>query len=253
MKKKVMVANSSDEFCTQFAEAMQNHENLQLVATANDGEQAIHMLWAQQSDVLVLDMMLPRKDGIAVLQAVGSMEHKPVVIATSKFITDYVATRAADLGAKYLLLEPLDMNLLIERIEECCVENDLRNEFLKNGGTKVETLVTDILHDIGVPAHIKGYQYLREAIIIAVEDMDVLGAAAKVLYSQVAKIFQTTPSRVGRAMQHAIDIVWEKGDHEVIEKHCGYLGDKPEPTRFIEVIVDDIHCQLENNMINENS
>lgn len=101
-------------------------------------------------------------------------------------------------------------------------------------------LVTEILHDIGVPAHIKGYQYLREAILIAAENMDILDEGATALYAQVAKIFQTTPSRVVRAMQHAIDVVWERADHEVIEKHCGYLGEKPGATRFIEVLADDV-------------
>lgn len=112
-------------------------------------------------------------------------------------------------------------------------------------------LVTEILHDIGVPAHIKGYQYLREAILLAAENMDILNEGATALYAQVAKIFQTTPSRVVRAMQHAIDVVWERADHEVIEKHCGYLGEKPGTARFVEVLADKIQEHTHNAIHSE--
>ena len=112
-------------------------------------------------------------------------------------------------------------------------------------------LVTEILHDIGVPTHIKGYQYLHASIVIAAENMDILDEGATALYGQVAKIFRTTPSRVVRAMQHAIDVVWERADHEVIEKHCGYLGEKPNAACFVEVLADKIQEHTHNAIHSE--
>ena len=244
-KKRVLIADNSTKFCDELTQALMKCGCYEIAGTVNDGEQAIKLVKRTEPDVLVLDMMLAKKDGIAVLKELNKMENRPTVIATSGFMTEYVASASANLGVRYLMLKPCDVDALMERIEECCVSKRLRDEAQKASETKVEKLVTEILHDIGVPAHIKGYQYLREAIIIAAENIDILDDGAKALYGQVAKIFQTTPSRVVRAMQHAIDVVCEKGDHVVIEKHCGYLGEKPGTTRFIEVLTDDVADKMQ--------
>lgn len=252
MKKNVMIANDSEEFSAQFAEALEKHENLRLVAMANDGEQAIRMLWEYQPDVLVLDMMLPKKDGIAVLQAIGSMAHKPVVIGTSKFVTDYVAARAADLGAQFLMLMPLDMDVLIERIEDL-VANEKPGVAKKKESTNLESLVAEILFAIGVPADIKGYRYLKEAIIIAVEDMDVINAISKVLYPQVANRFQTTPDRVEGAIRRAIEIAWDRGDLDTLQRFFGYTVSntkgKPTNSEFIALLADKLQLQLRSGTV----
>ena len=206
----VMIADNAEDFCTALSGALQRSGGFQLVGTVNDGEQAIRMLTERKPDVLVLDLMLPKRDGLSVLKAMSTMEKKPAVLATSTFLTQYVSNAAANLGARYMMLKPCDMQTLVERLEEIRGgENHGKLPAVRQDKAGIEALVTSIIHEIGVPAHIKGYQYLREAIIIAVNDMDVINAITKVLYPQVAKAFQPTPSRVERAIRHAIEVAWD--------------------------------------------
>ena len=203
----VFIADSAEDFCSGLTAALQRADGFRVVGTAGDGEQAIRMIEEKKPDILVLDLMLAKKDGISVLKAIANMEHKPITLATSAFLTEYVSTAAANLGVRYLMLKPCDMAALVERMEEIRGGESLRYPVQRrNDKVSIETLVTNIIHEIGVPAHIKGYQYLREAIIIAVNDMDVINAITKVLYPEVAKNFGTTPSRVERAIRHAIEV-----------------------------------------------
>ena len=199
----VLIADSSEEFCTALAAALQRADGFQVVGTAGDGEQAIRLINERKPQVLVLDLMLSKQDGISVLKAISNLDRKPVTLATSAFVTDYVSAAVASLGVRYLMLKPCDMNILVERMEEIRGGESPRYPAPRRmDRTGIESMVTNIIHEIGVPAHIKGYQYLREAIILAVDDMDVINAITKVLYPQVAKTFQTTPSRVERAIRH---------------------------------------------------
>ena len=216
----VMIADNAEEFCTGLTAALQRTEGFRVVGTANDGEQAVRMIGEKQPQILVLDMMLAKRDGISVLKAISTMEQRPVVLATSGFITEYVAQAAANLGVQYLMLKPCDMTALTERLEEMRGGQERKQQSRPSGKPSIEAMVTSIIHEIGVPAHIKGYQYLREAIIIAVNDMDVINAITKVLYPQVAKAFQTTPSRVERAIRHAIEVAWDRGDLEIGRASC---------------------------------
>jgi len=210
------------------------------------------MIQQHRPDVLVLDLMLPKKDGISVLKTVSTMEQRPAVLATSGFVTNYVASSAASLGARYLMLKPCDMDELVERLVEIRGgENRRAPASRPSEKTSIESMVTGIIHEIGVPAHIKGYQYLREAIIIAVEDMDVINAITKVLYPQVAKTFQTTPSRVERAIRHAIEVAWDRGDLDTLQRFFGYTVSntkgKPTNSEFIALIADKLQLQLKSN------
>lgn len=240
---RVMVTDNTTEFCEKIGKAIAEHEGMQLVGVANDGEEAIRMVERLKPDVLVLDLMLAKRDGLAVLRCVNKMDKRPMVIATSRFITDYVASSAANLGCRYLMLKPCDEYALIERIEEAGGWERQRHYRISES-VKLETAVTEILHNIGVPAHIKGYQYLREAIIIASKDADVLNAVTKVLYPAVAHTFQTTESRVKTAMRYAVDIAWERGNPEALDKHFGYSQDKPRVSDFIASISDFINLRL---------
>ena len=182
------------------------------------------------------------------------MERKPAVLATSGFITDYVASAAANLGVRYLMLKPCDMTALAERMEEIRGEDKRKISQPHTGGKpNIEAMVTSIIHEIGVPAHIKGYQYLREAIIIAVNDMDVINAITKVLYPQVAKAFQTTPSRVERAIRHAIEVAWDRGDLDTLQRFFGYTVSntkgKPTNSEFIALIADKLQLQLKSSQV----
>jgi len=243
----VMIADNSEEFCSSLAAALQRADGFQILCTVNDGEQAIRAVGERKPDVLVLDLMLAKKDGISVLKAISGLQPRPVVLATSGFITDYVASAAANLGVRYLMLKPCDMSALVERLEEIR-GGENRRPSASRSSTSIETLVTNIIHEIGVPAHIKGYQYLREAIIIAVNDMDVINAITKVLYPQVAKTFQTTPSRVERAIRHAIEVAWDRGDLDTLQRFFGYTVSntkgKPTNSEFIALIADKLQLQL---------
>ena len=245
----VIIADNTEDFCSSLSSALQHAGGFQILGTANDGEQAIRMITERKPDVLVLDLMLPKRDGLSVLKAISGMERKPVTLATSGFVTDYVASSAANLGVRYLMLKPCDMKALVERLEEIRGGENLRKTLNRQADkTNIESLVTSIIHEIGVPAHIKGYQYLREAIIIAVNDMDVINAITKVLYPQVAKTFQTTPSRVERAIRHAIEVAWDRGDLDTLQRFFGYTVSntkgKPTNSEFIALIADKLQLQL---------
>ena len=200
-------------------------------------------------------MMLSKRDGISVLKAISGMDKRPVTLATSAFVSDYVSSAATNLGVRYLMLKPCDMSALVERLEEIRGGENLRKvpAIRRPDKTSIETMVTGIIHEIGVPAHIKGYQYLREAIIIAVNDMDVINAITKVLYPQVAKTFQTTPSRVERAIRHAIEVAWDRGDLDTLQRFFGYTVSntkgKPTNSEFIALIADKLQLQLKSSEV----
>ena len=249
----VFIADSAEDFCTGLTAVLQRADGFQVVGTASDGEQAIRMITERKPDVLVLDLMLSKQDGISVLKAIAAMERRPITLATSAFLTEYVSSAAANLGVRYLMLKPCDMTALVERLEEIRGGESLRPAIRRNDKTSIETMVTGIIHEIGVPAHIKGYQYLREAIIIAVGDMDVINAITKVLYPQVAKTFQTTPSRVERAIRHAIEVAWDRGDLDTLQRFFGYTVSntkgKPTNSEFIALIADKLQLQLKSSEV----
>ena len=249
-----MIADNTEEFCSSLVTTLQRSEGFRVVGTANDGEQAVRMIMETKPQILVLDLMLAKRDGLSVLKSISSMDNKPMVLATSGFITDYVASAAANLGVRYLMLKPCDMTALAERLEELRGgQGSTIPQTRNNGKPNIEAMVTSIIHEIGVPAHIKGYQYLREAIIIAVNDMDVINAITKVLYPQVAKAFQTTPSRVERAIRHAIEVAWDRGDLDTLQRFFGYTVSntkgKPTNSEFIALIADKLQLQLKSSKV----
>ena len=250
----VFIADSAEEFCTGLAAALQRTTGFHVVGTAFDGEQAIRSVIEKQPDILVLDLMLPKKDGLSVLKAIGELDRRPAVLATSAFVSHYVSAAAANAGVRYLMQKPCDMTALTERLEEIRGGEILRFPAQRRmDKTSIESMVTGIIHEIGVPAHIKGYQYLREAIIIAVNDMDVINAITKVLYPQVAKTFQTTPSRVERAIRHAIEVAWDRGDLDTLQRFFGYTVSntkgKPTNSEFIALIADKLQLQLRSSEV----
>ena len=247
-RTSILIADNSEEFCVSLSAALQRTERFAVVGTACDGEQASRLLEERKPDILVLDLMLAKKDGLSILKSMAAWDRRPAVVATSGFMTDYVASAAAGLGVAYLILKPCDMEALVDRLEELRGDAGRSIPIRRAPGQSIEALVTGIIHEIGVPAHIKGYQYLREAIIIAVGDMDVINAITKVLYPQVAKTFQTTPSRVERAIRHAIEVAWDRGDLDTLQRFFGYTVSntkgKPTNSEFIALIADKLQLQL---------
>ena len=250
----VIIADTAEEFSSSLVNALQRADGFQVLGVANDGEQALRMVTERKPDALVLDLMLSKKDGISVLKALSLLDHKPAILVTACFASNYMVSAMANLGVKYLMLKPCDMTAIVERLEEIRGGENLRQIGPQHiAQTDIETMVTNIIHEIGVPAHIKGYQYLREAIMIAVEDMDVINAITKILYPQVAKTFQTTPSRVERAIRHAIEVAWDRGDLDTLQRFFGYTVSntkgKPTNSEFIALIADKLQLQLKNTKV----
>lgn len=247
---KILIADGSEAFREQLASRIRPLEEFQLAGLAADGEEAVRLLETAQPDVLILDLMLAKCDGISILRHVHGMQKKPMVLAVSSLLTEYMMQAVSRLGVSYLMAKPCQPEALLERLREVREARSSRGQLRRLGGQEpdIETMVTGIIHEIGVPAHIKGYQYLREAILLAVEDMDVINSITKVLYPRVAKTFDTTPSRVERAIRHAIEVAWDRGDLDTLQRFFGYTVSntkgKPTNSEFIALIADKLQLQL---------
>ena len=248
---RVMLANNSEDFSVTLAATLKQSDRYAVVGYANDGVRAADLLREVKPEILVVDMMLPQADGISVIRAANAMEKKPMLLVLADFMTEFVSGLLVSLGVQYVLLKPCTSRAVLERLDEMrnAVQQQ-RKPYGRSRDADVEAMVTSIIHEIGVPAHIKGYQYLREAIIIAVKDMEVINAITKVLYPQVAKTFATTPSRVERAIRHAIEVAWDRGDLETLQRFFGYTVSntkgKPTNSEFIALIADKLQLQLKN-------
>lgn len=245
---RVLLANSSEDYSANLAAVLKQSDRYAVVGTANDGIRAIELLREVKPEFLVVDMMLPQADGVAVLKAAIALEKKPMLLVLADFMTEFVSNLLVSLGVQYVLLKPCSCRAVLERLDEMRDSLTPRSPYVRSREANVEAMVTSMIHEIGVPAHIKGYQYLREAIIIAVNDMEVINAITKVLYPQVAKTFQTTPSRVERAIRHAIEVAWDRGDLDTLQRFFGYTVSntkgKPTNSEFIALIADKLQLQL---------
>ena len=245
-KKKVVVADLDEKFRRLLTDAIDGEGDLLTVAETGDGEAVVDLTRQRQADVVVMDLVLSRMDGMEVLSALSQMEPRPKVLVLSNFVSGGMADLAAGQGADYLMVKPCRTSSVVERVRQLALAPQAgEEEEDRNRG--LESAVTAIIHEIGVPAHIKGYQYLREAIMIAVEDMEVINAVTKVLYPEVAKRYGTTASRVERAIRHAIEVAWDRGDLETLQKYFGYTVSnakgKPTNSEFIAMIADRLQLQ----------
>ena len=219
-------------------DAIKKTEEFTVVGSAGDGTEAAQLIGRYHPELAVMDVVLPGLDGLGVLKQLKSRGDATKVIMLSAFCSDQVVAEAMELGACYFLPKPFETEALLDRMRSVFGQTAAP----ESGSGALKNMVTSIIHEIGVPAHIKGYQYLREAIIIAVNDMDVINAVTKVLYPEVAKKFNTTPSRVERAIRHAIEVAWDRGDIETLQKFFGYtvsnIKGKPTNSEFIAMIAD---------------
>ena len=241
---KVVIADADEETRAGLQEALTAEGDIQVVGTTGEGSRVIPLLRETGAEVLVMDLVLYGMDGLDLLQTINTQEaRKPGILVYSSFVAGGVAAKTAGLGADYFLAKPNQSQAVIERIRLLRNSSTVTPKAYQN----LETLITSIIHEIGVPAHIKGYQYLREAILIAVDDMDVINAVTKVLYPEVAKRYGTTASRVERAIRHAIEVAWDRGDLETLQKYFGYTVSnakgKPTNSEFIAMIADRLQLQ----------
>lgn len=241
-KKRVVLADASEEFRRMLAETVENEPDLTVVGETGSGEELLTLITAQKPDVVVMDLLLTELDGMAVLEQLGAV--RPRMLVLSPYNNPNLVGEILSNGGDYCMLKPCRMQAVIERTRRLTSAPNLEDVREEAKARELERQITAILHEIGVPAHIKGYQYLREAIGLAVADMEVINAVTKVLYPAVAKKFGTTASRVERAIRHAIEVAWDRGDLETLQKYFGYTVSnakgKPTNSEFIAMIADRI-------------
>lgn len=268
-KITVLIADDNQEFSMTLATYLKSQEDMMVVGRAKDGNEALDMIPNLMPDVVLLDVIMPHLDGIGVLEKLNMIKisKKPICIMLSAVGQDKITRKAVELGAEYYVVKPFDIDLLITRIRELknfkptqansfisrdmAIQKSQYIEISNNGEdqeTNLEALVTNVIHEVGVPAHIKGYQYLREAIIMVVTDIDVINQITKSLYPKIAEKYHTTPSRVERAIRHAIEVAWGRGQQDVVENIFGYTisaaKGKPTNSEFIAMIADKLRLEL---------
>ena len=261
MKKiKIGIADDNKEFCNILTDYFKDKENIDIVFVTHDGNKTIDAIKTHSPEVLILDMVMPYMDGLGVLEAINEMElpSYPRTIVLSAVGQETITQKSINMGAEYYIVKPFNFDTLLKRINQLA-GNDNAGENKRNyaraiSSNKRETSfeeleieVTNIIHEIGVPAHIKGYKYLRDAIIMVVQNMEMLNAVTKELYPAIAFKNGTTPSRVERAIRHAIEVAWNRGKIETIDKLFGYTvqHDKGKPTNseFIALISDKLRLE----------
>ena len=248
----VVIADSSEAFASALQEALEQTGTFSVAGVSANGEEVLRLLESTKADILVMDPMLTGMDGLGVLRSFAAKRLSPAVMVVSTFASDYLMGQMAELGVSYFMMKPCATEAVVRNLEMLRhTAPSARNISTIQRENAIETMGTNVIHEIGVPAHIKGYQYLRYAIIVAVEDMDVINAITKVLYPQVAKAFGTTPSRVERAIRHAIEVAWDRGDLDTLQKYFGYTVStakgKPTNSEFIALIADKLQLQLKNS------
>lgn len=272
---KVLLADDNREFCDIISKYLEKQDDMEVVGIANDGIEVLDMVPKIKPDVIVLDIIMPHLDGLGVLERLNNLdlEEPPKIIVLSAVGQDKITQRAIVLGADYYMVKPFDMEVFVKRIREVVlglspdvgapvfsVSQSAQsfqasilplNRRTYERASSIEADVTNIIHEIGVPAHIKGYHYLREAILLVINNMDLLGGITKELYPMIAEKFNTTPSRVERAIRHAIEVAWNRGRVETINRIFGYTvhDEKGKPTNgeFIAMIADRLRLQIKSS------
>ncbi|MDU6878467.1 sporulation transcription factor Spo0A [Clostridium tepidum] len=265
-KINVIIADDNKEFCNILSDYLLNQRDIMVTGIANDGVEALKLVEEKKPDLIILDIIMPHLDGLGVLEKLNSIDITPMprVIVLSAVGQDKITQRAINLGADYYVVKPFDMDVFTKRIRQM-FNNTISSEeirkpvvmpetcsaekisLVKNKPADLEQEITDIIHEIGVPAHIKGYMYLREAITMVVNDMELLSAVTKELYPSIAKKYNTTASRVERAIRHAIEVAWSRGQVETINNIFGYTINngkgKPTNSEFIAMVADKLRLK----------
>lgn len=262
-KISVIIADDNKEFCNILNDYLLNQRDIVVTGIAKDGLEALKLIQEKVPDLVVLDIIMPHLDGLGVLEKLNSMNMYPMprIIVLSAVGQDKITQRAITLGADYYVVKPFDMDVFTKRIRQMfnnTISSDEAKRTVsildateirvnKNEPLDLETEITGIIHEIGVPAHIKGYMYLREAISMVVNDIELLSAVTKELYPSIAKKYNTTASRVERAIRHAIEVAWSRGQVDTINKLFGYTihNDKGKPTNseFIAMVADKLRLK----------
>ena len=262
-KLNIAIADDNERVVQLLDNIVGSDDELNVVGKAANGEELVDIIKQKEPDVVLLDIIMPKVDGLTVMDRINkdkTVKKHPAVIVITAIGQEKITEDAFDLGADYYILKPFDNDMVINRIKHVRRNRERnfaevrkvnayesKNEYMERN---LETDVTNIIHEIGVPAHIKGYQYLRDSIIMSVNDMEMLNSITKILYPTIAKKHQTTPSRVERAIRHAIEVAWSRGKMDTIDELFGYTVSngkgKPTNSEFIALIADKIRLEYKN-------
>jgi two-component system response regulator (stage 0 sporulation protein A) len=260
---RVLLADDNRDFVEILREYIHTQEDMVLTGVAYNGNDALEMIKKEEPDVVVLDIIMPHLDGLGVMEKLGNISKRPRVIILTSFGQENMTQRAVQLGADYYILKPFDLDTLGKRIRQLVGVSEGAPTYSstksvvntsesistgRTGGIKsvkmIEIEVTKMIQQMGVPAHVKGYQYLRDAIVCVIKEVSLLGAVTKELYPMIAKKYNTTPSRVERAIRHAIELAWDRGNIEFMNKFFGYTINvdrgKPTNSEFIAMVADKL-------------
>lgn len=247
-KMKVIVADDKTEFGRDCANALRQ-KGLEVFLTAKDGRLLLNEIKRVQPDAVLMDIFMANLDSFEVLTKCKELDGQrlPAFLVMSGFDNPRLEEEAISKGASYFLIKPFDFDMLADRIINSNTEFTEIKKLVKSDNS-LEITITNILHEIGVPAHIKGYHYLRESIILSVNNPEIINSITKQLYPTVAKKFTTTSSRVERAIRHAIEVAWDRGDIDVLNSYFGYTihneRGKPTNSEFIAMIADKLRLNL---------
>lgn len=260
---EVLLADDNREFTNLLSEFIDEQDDMHVAGIAYNGNDVLRLI--EQSnrvpDVLILDIIMPHLDGLGVLEKLREMDlqPQPKIIMLTAFGQENITQKAVQLGASYYILKPFDMEILTNRIRQLVSTNQPSSIMSSSQTTtkanvvqmpktkNLDANITTIIHEIGVPAHIKGYQYLREAITMVYNNIEILGAITKTLYPAIAEKYKTTPSRVERAIRHAIEVAWTRGNIDSISHLFGYTINiskaKPTNSEFIAMVADKLRIE----------
>ncbi|NLW24305.1 MAG: sporulation transcription factor Spo0A [Clostridia bacterium] len=245
---RLLIADDNKEFCSLLQEFFDKQSDIELTGIASNGVEALKMIKEMEPDVVVLDIIMPHLDGIGVLERLSENQFRPKIIMLTAFGQESMTQKSVQLGADYFLLKPFDIDVLANRIRQLgnglIAQNPIKPTPAPEKTKNLQVEGTNIIHQMGVPAHIKGYQYLRDAILLVIDEVNLLGAVTKELYPMIAEKYQTTPSRVERAIRHAIELAWDRGNVEMMNKFFGYTINlergKPTNSEFIAMVADKL-------------
>jgi len=256
-KITILLADDNREFCDAILSFLNKEPDMEVVHVAHDGMEAYQKIKELKPDIAIIDGIMPKLDGLGVLEKLNlsnATEHMPICIILSAITQDKITQKAMELGAEYYIAKPFDLEALVLRIRQ--LKDEIKSPITKSLGLRtmqsrelsLESKITSILHEIGVPAHIRGYHYMREGIMMAVDNLEILNYITKELYPTIAKKCNTTPSRVERAIRHAIEVAWSRGKVEIIDNMFGYTINnhkgKPTNSEFIALIADRLRLEL---------
>lgn len=244
MKKRILAVDDNTSLLEMLKEYFSSNKEIEIAKTLNDGESALKELRHNYNnyDLVLLDLIMPHKDGLYVLENLKKENINTNVIVLTSYNEEATIRKVSELGIKYFMLKPFDLEELEKRIIE--VINNKKNDILNLKEGKEQLMITKMLHDLGIPSHIKGYQYIREAVNLVYNDPSLIGGITKELYPKVGKVYDTSSTRVERAIRHAIEVSWNRGDWDLMEEIFGHSVDidraKPTNSEFIVTVADKL-------------